>query len=69
VFVLLAECDPLHDEGRAYAEKMRAAGVAVTLVDWPGVIHDFVLYQAMLPQAREALVEAARAVKEAFDRF
>jgi acetyl esterase len=68
-FVLLAECDPLHDEGLAYADKMRAAGVAVTLVDWPGVIHDFVLYQAMLPQAREALVEAARAVKEAFDRF
>lgn len=68
-FVLLAQCDPLHDEGLAYAEKMRAAGIDVTLVDWPGVIHDFVLYQAMLPQAREALVEAARAVKDAFDRF
>jgi acetyl esterase len=68
-FVLLAEYDPLHDEGLAYAEKMRAAGVAVTLVDWPGAIHDFVLYQAMLPQAREALVESARAVKEAFDKF
>jgi acetyl esterase len=68
-YVLLAECDPLHDEGLAYAQKMRAAGVTVTLVDWPGVIHDFVLYQAALPQAREALVETARAVKDAFDRF
>lgn len=68
-FVLLAECDPLHDEGLAYAEKMRAAGVAVTLVDWLGVTHDFVLFQAMLPQAREALVDAARAVKSTFDRF
>ncbi len=66
-FVMLAECDPLHDEGLAYADKMRAAGVEVSLVDWPGVIHDFILYQAMLPQAREALVEAARAVKTAFD--
>ena len=60
---MLAECDPLHDEGLAYAEKMRAAGVEVSLVDWPGVIHDFVLYQAVLPQAREALVVAARALK------
>jgi acetyl esterase len=65
-FVMLAEYDPLHDEGLAYAEKMRAAGVAVLLVDWPGVIHDFILYQAVLPQAREALVEAARALKSGF---
>lgn len=66
-FVLLAECDPLHDEGLAYAEKLMAGGVAVTLVDWPGVIHDFILYEAMLPQAREALREAARALKAAFE--
>ena len=66
-FVMLAEYDPLHDEGLAYAEKMRAAGVAVSLVDWPGVIHDFVLYQAVLPQAREALVVAAWALKSGFD--
>jgi acetyl esterase len=66
-FVMLAECDPLHDEGLAYAEKLRAAGVAVELIDWPGAIHDFVLYQAVLPQAREALVVAAQAVKKAFE--
>lgn len=65
--VMLAEYDPLHDEGLAYAEKMRAAGVAVSIVDWPGVIHDFVLYQAVLPQAREALVVAGRALKSGFE--
>jgi acetyl esterase len=66
-FMLLAECDPLHDEGLAYAEKLKAGGVSVTLVDWPGVIHDFILYEAMLPQAREALRETAHALKAAFE--
>jgi acetyl esterase len=66
-FVMLAECDPLHDEGQAYANRMRDDGVAVTLVDWPGVIHDFILYEAVLPQAREALVEIARVLKDAFE--
>ena len=66
-FVMLAECDPLHDEGLAYAEKMRAAGAAVAVSDWPGTIHDFVLYEAVLPQARAALLEAAHALKTAFE--
>lgn len=67
-YVMLAECDPLHDEGLAYAEKLVAAGVRVTVADYPGLIHNFTLFQAMLPQAREALSAAAKALRAAFEQ-
>ena len=37
----------LRDEGEAYAAKLRAAGVAVTTVRYDGVVHDFMLLNAM----------------------
>lgn len=46
-FVLLAECDVLHDEGLAYAEKLREAGTSVTIEEVSGVIHGFFNMQGM----------------------
>ncbi|CAG6397170.1 alpha/beta hydrolase [Streptomyces cocklensis] len=45
--VITAEADVLRDEGEAYAAKLRAAGVAVTAVRVQGVIHDFVMLNAL----------------------
>jgi acetyl esterase len=45
--VITAEADVLRDEGEAYANKLRAAGVAVTAVRYQGVIHDFVMLNAL----------------------
>ena len=39
--VLTAECDPLRDEGAAYAEKLKAAGVDVAYSCYAGQIHNF----------------------------
>lgn len=62
----LAECDPLVDDGIAYADKLRAAGVAVQLEIYRGVTHEFIKMGRALPEARQAHADAAAALQEAF---
>ena len=45
--VITAEADVLRDEGEAYANKLRAAGVRVTAARFQGIIHDFVMLNAL----------------------
>lgn len=45
--VIVGEADVLRDEGEAYAAKLRAAGVAVTAVRYQGIVHDFVMVNAL----------------------
>jgi len=61
----LAEVDPLVDEGIAYADKLRAAGVPVDLEIYRGVTHEFVKMGRAIPEALQAHADAARALKEA----
>jgi acetyl esterase len=60
--VILAECDPLVDEGIAYADKLRAAGVEVTLELVRGVTHDFIKMGRALKEAALAHEAAAAAL-------
>jgi acetyl esterase len=66
-YVMLGGYDPLHDEGLAYADKLRAAGGKVTVADYADMVHGFIYLQTVLPQAREAVAEAAKAVKKALE--
>lgn len=61
----LAEIDPVVDEGIAYADKLRAAGVAVDLEIYRGVIHEFVKMGRAIPEALQAHAHASRALREA----
>jgi acetyl esterase len=45
--IIVGEADPLRDEGEAYAAKLRQAGVPVTAVRYQGIVHDFVMVNAM----------------------
>ncbi|MXO74341.1 alpha/beta hydrolase fold domain-containing protein [Altererythrobacter aerius] len=63
--VVVAEHDPLHDEGVAYAGKLSDAGVAVTKIEAPGMIHGFFGMTDIVPDAREWTVAAARRLGEA----
>ncbi|MFJ8129030.1 alpha/beta hydrolase [Streptomyces hydrogenans] len=45
--VVTAEADVLRDEGEAYADKLRAAGVPVTALRVQGTLHDFVMLNAL----------------------
>lgn len=45
--IITGEADVLRDEGEAYAAKLREAGVTVTAVRFQGIIHDFVMLNAL----------------------
>ncbi|GKU80108.1 alpha/beta hydrolase [Paenibacillus sp. L3-i20] len=49
--IITAEADVLRDEGEAYANKLRKAGVTVTAVRFQGIIHDFVMLNALADTA------------------
>jgi acetyl esterase len=66
-YVMLGGFDPLHDEGLAYAEKLRAAGVKVTIADYADMVHCFIYLQNVLPQAFSAVAAAAKAVRTALE--
>ena len=64
--VLLAECDPLVDEGLAYADRLRAAGVPVALELARGMTHDFIKMGRALKEAGLAQQAAADALRESW---
>lgn len=64
-YVLVAGFDPLRDEGIAYADRLRAAGVPVTLDRAGGLIHGFVNMTALSAQARAAFDRLSAAVRAA----
>ena len=45
--ILNGQADVLRDEGEAYAIKLRKAGVGVTSIQFQGIIHDFVMLNAL----------------------
>lgn len=53
--VLTAECDPLRDEGKAYADRLAAAGVPVEYRCYEGTIHAFMSFAGAIPLGLEAL--------------
>ena len=67
-WVGLAECDPLVDEGIAYADALRMAGVSVDLDIYRGVVHEFIKMGRVIPEAKEAHAAAAHALRKAFQR-
>jgi acetyl esterase len=55
--VAVAEFDPLHDEGVAYAAALAGAGVGVRLLDFPGLVHGFMALGALSPASARATDE------------
>jgi acetyl esterase/lipase/short-subunit dehydrogenase involved in D-alanine esterification of teichoic acids len=64
-YILAAQYDPLVDEGRAYYERLRDAGVDVTYDLRPTLSHAFVNLAGIVPEARRALTAGIRATAAA----
>lgn len=61
--VITAECDPLRDEGEAYARKLTEAGVPTRLHRYEGAGHGFVQFFSWLPEFHGVFAETAAFLK------
>ena len=66
--VITAGFDPLVDEGRAYAQRLEAAGVKVAYREYDDMVHGFLLFGGVLDTANAALAECCTALRAAFEK-
>jgi acetyl esterase len=62
-FVMIAGADPLRDEGLEYRDRLKAAGVDVTDVEYPGQFHGFWTMGKLVPEANKLTSEIAAWLK------
>jgi acetyl esterase len=65
-YLLTAGFDPLVDEGKAYADRMRNEGVAVEYRNHPDMVHGFITMGRILDTANSALADCAAALRKAW---
>jgi acetyl esterase len=65
--VIVGECDPLRDDGIAYAERLKRDGNVVELAQYAGMIHPFFSMGGAIDAGRRAHTHAAESLKAAFD--
>ncbi len=65
--VITDENDVLRDEGEAYARRLIAAGVPTTTVRYNGILHDFMMLNALKdsPATRAAIAQASAVIRQA----
>lgn len=62
--IVVTATDPLRDEGLAYSEKLKAAGVNVVNLDYPELVHGFITMGGAIPAARKAVNAIVQQIKE-----
>ena len=63
--IALAGHDPLLDEGRAYARRLQEQGVSVELIEYTGLIHDYLRLQSVVPEIDEVYAQLSQALRTA----
>ncbi|MBM86783.1 MAG: hypothetical protein CMQ41_00230 [Gammaproteobacteria bacterium] len=67
-FMISAGYDPLQDENKAYAEKLKNAGVAIKHSHYGGMIHGFLTMPGKIDKAKEGISECASELKIIFKK-
>lgn len=65
-YFVLAEYDPLLDEGKIYAERLQAGGVDTRVKVYPGMVHDFARLGNIVEEAGQVRLELAKILAEVF---
>lgn len=66
--IVTAEYDPIRDDGKAYAERLKAAGVPVTYRCYAGQVHGFFVWGAVVEDGRKVIDDLVAAMKGRFGR-
>ena len=66
--VITAGYDPLVDEGRAYADKLRAAGTKVVYREFADMVHGFILFGGVIDTANAAVADCCAALRAVLER-
>jgi acetyl esterase len=66
--VLTAGFDPLLDEGREYADRLKREGVEVEYREYPDMIHGFIVMGGVLDTANTAVADCCAALRRAFQK-
>ena len=64
--VIVAGHDPLRDEGIAYAERLKAAGVPVEFTNYEGMVHGFFSLSGAIDGGKQAIAQSVAALRRAF---
>lgn len=65
-FIVTCECDPLRDDGRTYAARLRKADVPVTFMEVEGMVHAFMSIGNVFPQSRKTFKQSGAYIKDYF---
>jgi acetyl esterase len=66
--VITAECDPIRDQGEAYAARLQEAGVPVSVKRYDGAIHAFFNFGGIIDSGKQAVEDAGAALKAALGK-
>lgn len=64
--LITAEYDPLCDEGLAYANRLREAGIQVEYSCYEGMIHGFFWMAGIMDKGKQAIEHVSRYLQESF---
>ena len=67
--IITAECDPLRDGGELYGQRLQEAGVPATITRYDGMVHSFIHFGTLVPQANQALDEVIHTLRTTFAKI